>query len=53
MLKQLAADSGCLFLDNSSLLTDGSEYYGTDGMHVSGKFYTEVWLPYLVSELGL
>ncbi len=41
------------YLDNSSFLPGDGEYYGSDGIHVSKGFYTEVWLPQLYYEIYL
>lgn len=52
-LKRMCSELEVGFLDNSSCLPGDGEYYGTDGIHVSENFYTEVWLPHLYYEINL
>lgn len=41
------------FVDNSECLPADGKYYGSDGIHVSKSFYTDVWLPHLYYEVYL
>lgn len=41
------------YIDNSACLPGDGKYYGSDGIHVSKGFYTDVWLPHLYYEVYL
>lgn len=52
-LKKMCEETGVIFLDNSQVLPGDCSYYGSDGIHVQPAFYREVWLPFVIYELGL
>lgn len=41
------------FLDSTQLLKAHSEYYGSDGIHLSKAFYEEYWLKFIIKEKGI
>ncbi len=52
-LREMCEDLDVFYLDNSSCLPGDGKYYGSDGIHVSKGFYTDVWLPHLYYEIYL
>ncbi len=52
-LKDMCAELEINYLDNSECLPGDGSYYGTDGIHVSKGFYTDVWLPHVFYEVYL
>lgn len=52
-LKKMCDEIGVFYLDNSELLPGDNSYYGSDGIHLTGSFYKEKWLPYLIYKLEL
>lgn len=52
-LELMCDELGVEYIDNSACLPGDGKYYGSDGIHVSKGFYTDVWLPHLYYELYL
>ena len=52
-LRQMAAELGVTYLDFTALWqTFDKDYYDGDGIHPTRAFYTEQYLPYLISEVN-
>lgn len=52
-LRQMATDLGVTYLDFTALWqTFDKDYYDGDGIHPTKSFYTEQYLPYLISEVN-
>ncbi len=41
------------FLDSTKAFEGNEDYYGADGIHVSSKFYSQVWLPFIIESKGI
>lgn len=52
-LREMCEKLEVTYLDNSSCLPGDGKFYGSDGIHVSKGFYTDVWLPHLYYEVYL
>ena len=52
-LKKMCEDTGVEFLDSTELIKDCKEYYSPDGIHFVAKFYSEKWLPFIISDKGI
>ncbi|MCQ2462699.1 MAG: hypothetical protein MJ177_04750 [Clostridia bacterium] len=52
-IREMCSLLGVTYLDNTETIQDGSGYYDLDGIHVKRDFYTDVWLVYVATELGL
>lgn len=52
-LKAMCAEMGIEYLDSAPAFAGRSEYYGSDGIHLSASFYRKYWLKYVISEMGI
>ncbi len=52
-LKKMCEDLGVEFMDSTKAFEGNSDYYASDGIHVSSGFYTDVWLPFIVESKGI
>lgn len=52
-IKEMCIKLGVKYIDNSYVLPGNGSYYGSDGIHLSKSFYSEVWLPYLFHAMNL
>lgn len=52
-LFELTSELGVNFVDNSECLPADGSYYGSDGIHVTKDFYTQVWLPHLFYSINM
>ena len=46
-------EEGIEYLDSAPVFAGKSEYYGSDGIHLSASFYSKHWLKYVISEMGI
>ncbi len=49
-MKEMCAQLGVDFLDNSDSFAESEEYYAYDGIHLSREFYEKYWLRSIVAE---
>ena len=52
-IKKMCKTIGVEFLDSTELVLGCKDYYGSDGIHFSAKFYSEKWLPFIVENKGI
>lgn len=52
-IAEMCGELGVTYLDNTKIIKDGSAYYDMDGIHMKRDFYTDVWLVYAATQLGL
>lgn len=52
-LEEMCKKTGSEFLDSTELMKSCTDYYGSDGIHLSAGFYSEKWLPFIVESKGI
>lgn len=52
-LNEMCEEIGVEFLDSAKAFEGNSDYYGSDGIHLSSGFYSDVWLPFIIENKGI